>query len=153
MLQDVGPSGLHHLLQELEQLLQLRHLSIEAVAPFLHFHQVYEAEEAVLFVLQVLPKHIHEVVHALAVANLQVELRVGVEYVVEGVLACRRIRFVGLELRPCSRQVLAQDARVFEWLLLAEVISIEVVPCSEVGSLGEGLDPLVIIEFLQHLML
>ena len=113
---------------------------------------MHEAEEAVLFVLQVLPKHVHKVVHPLAVADFQVELRVGIEHIVEGVVSGLWVCFVIFEFRPRPRQVLPEDPRVLEGLPLAEIVLIELVSTSEISSLSKGLAPFVVVELLEHLV-
>lgn len=110
VFEHVGPSGLHDLLEKLQQLLQLGHLDIEAVAPLLHLHQVHQTEEAVLFRLQVLAEHIHEIIHPLAVANFKIKLGIGIKHIIEGVHARGRINFILLQLGPGPRQILPENA-------------------------------------------
>ena len=109
---------------------------------------MHEAEEAVFFVLQILPKHIHKIIHALAIADFKVELRICIEHIVQGVIARLRIYFVVFEFGPRTRQVLAEYARVFERLLLAEIILIKLIAIFEICALFEWLTSLVIVEFL-----
>ena len=71
---------------------------------------MHQAEEAVFFILQILPKHVDKIIHALAVADFQVELRVCVQYVVQGVVSRLWINFVFFKFRPGTRQVLAKYA-------------------------------------------